>query len=364
MSESARDRPGGVLADIKDAVTVRSALLVIAVLGLGVGFILSYVGALHQPEAKDLPFAVVAPAEIQGPVLIGFNSLPGQPLSPRLAADPRTARAQVADRGTMGALVVDAASTTDTLYVASAAGPSISTTISRIVVAADGQRGRSVRVVDLVPVSPRDSGGLTSFYMAIGWTVAGYLIASILGISSGSRPATFTRATIRLIALALCAFAAGIVGTWLVQYILGALPGPYWPTVAVGTLLVFGAGAVTVLLQIGFGIVGIGLAVLLFVILGNPSAGGAYARALIPPFWRAIGAFLPPGAGTDATRSIAYFGGQDTAQPLLILGGYALVGLVGALLLAVFLRPKGRTPASAAPPPAPSPPTPPTVSAG
>jgi len=361
MSESARERSGGVLADIKDAVTVRSALLVIAVLGLGVGFILSYVGALHQPDAKDLPFDVVAPAEIQGPVLIGFNTLPGQPLSPRLVADARTARARVADRSTMGALVVDANSTTDTLYVASAAGPSISTTISRIVVAAEGRRQRSVRVVDLVPVATHDSGGLSSFYMAIGWTVAGYLIASILGISSGSRPATPTRAVIRLIVLALCAFTAGIVGTWLVQHILGALPGAFWPTVAVGTLLVFGAGAVTIALQIAFGVIGIGIAVLLFVILGNPSAGGAYARALIPQFWRAIGAFLPPGAGTDATRSIAYFGGQHTAQPLLILGGYALVGLVAALLLAAFLRPKDPHPDKRAAEPTP-PVAPPSVS--
>jgi len=209
-----------------------------------------------------------------------------------------------------------------------------------------------VRVVDLVPVSTRDSGGLSSFYLAIGWTVTGYLIASILAISSGTRPTTPTRATIRLIALAVCAFAAGIVGTWLVQHILGALPGAYWPTVAVGTLLVFGAGAVTVALQIAFGVVGIGVAVLLFVILGNPSAGGAYARALIPPFWRGIGAFLPPGAGTDATRSIAYFGGQHTAQPLLILGGYALIGLVAALLLAAFLHPKDAAAAPAAPAPA------------
>lgn len=350
-SESAHDRSGGVLADVKDAVTIRSALLVIAVLALGVGFILSYVGALHEPDAKNLPVDVVAPAEIQGPVLSGFNALPGRPLNPSLVADARTARARVADRSTMGGLVVTANSTTDTLYVASAAGPSLSSAITRIVVAAEGRRQRSVRVVDVVPVSTRDSGGLSSFYMAIGWTVAGYLIASILGISSGSRPATPARAAIRLIVLALCAFAAAIVGTWLVQHILGALPGAYWPTVAVGTLLVFGAGAVTVALQIAFGVVGIGVAVLLFVILGNPSAGGAYARPLIPQFWRAIGAFLPPGAGTDATRSIAYFGGQHTAQPLLILGGYALVGLLGGLLLALFLRPKDRAAAPAAPPP-------------
>ncbi len=340
-----------VLAEIRDAVTVRSFLLVICVLGLGLGFILSYVGALHHPAAKNLPFDVVAPAEIQGPVLSGFGTLPGQPLSPRLVNDEQTARTRVTSRTTTGALIVDPASTRDTLYVASAAGPSISSALTRIVDAAEARQQRTVRVVDLVPVFAQDSGGLSSFYAAVGWTVAGYLIAAILGISAGARPATPTRAAIRLIVLALCAAVAGIAGAWLVQHVLGALPGPFWPLAAVGALLVFGAGALTIALQVAFGVVGIGLAVLLFVILGNPSAGGAYARAMIPPFWRAIGAFLPPGAGTDAARSIAYFGGQHTAQPLFVLTAYAGVGLIAALGLAALLRPRpaaGAVPEAAA----------------
>jgi hypothetical protein len=338
---------GGMTAGIRDAVTTRSLLLVIGVLGLGLGFILSYIGGLHHPQAKNLPFDVVAPAAIQGPVLIGFNSLPGQPLSPRLVSDPATARARVADRTSTGALIVNPLATADTLYVASAAGPSISTALTQIIGTAEGQQNRSVRVVDLVQVSPQDSGGLTSFYLAVGWTIAGYLIAAILGISSGARPATLTRAAIRLLALALCSFIAGLVGAWLAQNVLGAQPGPYWPLVGVGTLVVFGAGAVTIALQIAFGLAGIGLAVLLFVIIGNPSAGGAYARALIPPFWRAIGAFLPPGAGTDTARSIAYFGGQNTAQPLAVLSAYAGIGLIASLGLAALLHPKPSEPASA-----------------
>jgi len=145
---------------------------------------------------------------------------------------------------------------------------------------------------------------------------------------------------VRLVTLALCAAAAGIGGAWLVQHVLGALPGAFWPLAGAGALLVFGAGALTMALEIAFGVAGIGVAVLLFVILGNPSAGGAYARALIPPFWRAIGAFLPPGAGTDAARSIAYFDGAHTAQPLYVLGCYAVVGLLASLGLAVLVRPR------------------------
>ncbi|MGH6657882.1 MAG: ABC transporter permease, partial [Actinocrinis sp.] len=334
-----------VRAQIKDAVTPRSALLVLATLGLGIGFILSYVGGLHHPTPRDLPFDIVAPAQIQAQTVSGLSRLPGHPLTPRLVTDAPTARARVADRTSTGALVLDPSGTTDTLYVASAAGPSISNALTTIIRSAEARQQRTVEVRDLVPVAAQDSGGLGSFYLAVGWTVAGYLIASILGVSAGQRsnrlgPATLARAVIRLIALGLCAIVAGIVGAWLVQHVLGAAPGPFWPLAGVGALVVFGAGAVTTALQTAFGVAGIGLAVLLFVILGNPSAGGAYARALLPPFWRAIGAFFPPGAGTDAARSISYFNGARTAEPLFILACYAVVGLLATLALVVVLRPR------------------------
>lgn len=338
------ERAPGPWSQIKDAVRPRSAILVLATLCLGVGFILSYVGALHHPTPRNLPFDVVAPAAVQARTVAGLADLPGEPLSPRLITDAGTARARVADRSSTGALVVDPAGSTDTLYIASGAGPSISNAVTKVIESVEARQQRTVTVHDLVPVAAADNGGLSSFYLAVGWTVTGYLIASILGVSAGTRPATPTRAVVRLIALAACACVAGGAGAWLVEHELGALPGGFWATALVGALVVFGAGAVTMALQVAFGVLGIGIAVLLFVILGNPSAGGAYARALIPPFWRAIGAFFPPGAGTDAVRSIAYFGGARTAEPLFILGGYCVIGLLGTLGLASVLRPKAVAP--------------------
>ncbi len=337
------ERAPGVWSEIRDAVRPRSAILVLATLCLGVGFILSYVGALHHPAPRNLPFDVVAPSAVQAQTVSGLADLPGKPLTPRLISDAQTARARVADRTSTGALVIDPTSNTDTLYVASAASPSISNAVTKVIDGVEAKQQRSVTVHDLVPVSALDNGGLSSFYMAVGWTVTGYLIASILGVSAGTRPAPPTRAIVRLIALALSACVAGGVGTWLVQQKLGALPGGFWPMALVGALVVFGAGAVTMALQVAVGVLGIGVAVLLFVILGNPSAGGAYSRALIPPFWRSIGAFFPPGAGTDAVRSVAYFGGAQTAAPLFILGCYCVIGLLATLGLASVLRPKPAT---------------------
>jgi hypothetical protein len=70
----------------------------------------------------------------------------------------------------------------------------------------------------------------------------------------------------------------------------------------------------------------------LFVILGNPSAGGAYQAPLLPPFWRAISSYLPNGAGTEAVRRIVYFDGHGVMHPIVVLAAWIIGG--AALTLA------------------------------
>lgn len=66
------------------------------------------------------------------------------------------------------------------------------------------------------------------------------------------------------------------------------------------------------------------------------SAGGAFPLPMLPPFWKAIGPALPPGAGTWSARSIAYFKGNDMTGPMLVLSAWAVVGSVVALLAAAL----------------------------
>jgi len=339
----ARTRPGTVWADVLDAISLRSFLLVIGTLGLGIGFVLSYDGALHNPTLQNLPVTIVSQSQQATQQIVGqIGALPGGMLAPSGGTDVATATRQVADRKTGAAFVYNVSGTQDTLIVASAAGSAQAAAVEKVFTSVDQKQGRTLTVNDVVPAGSRDFDGLSAFYLVVGWCVTGYLIASILGISAGTRPATITRAVIRLVTVALCGFVAALVGTLIVQrHELGALGGAFWPMVATGTLLILGVGAITMALEIAFGVIGIGLAVLLVVVLGNPSAGGAFPRSMLPPFWRAIGAFLPPGAGTDSVRSIAYFGGAQTGYPLLILGAYAALGiLLSMLLCALKPRPK------------------------
>ena len=71
--------------------------------------------------------------------------------------------------------------------------------------------------------------------------------------------------------------------------------------------------------------------ILLFVILGNPAAGGAFARPLLPGFWGTVGGLLPPGAGVDLVRSVLFFDGARVLGPIVVLLGWALLGATFAL---------------------------------
>ena len=98
-----------------------------------------------------------------------------------------------------------------------------------------------------------------------------------------------------------------------------------------GALVVFAAAATTVAFQVLWGVIGIGVTILLFVVMGNPSAGGSYPATLLPPFWRTVGQWLPPGAGTTAVRNTVYFSGNAIDRPLWVLAGYAVLGTAVAV---------------------------------
>ncbi|MET9095020.1 DUF3533 domain-containing protein [Streptomyces cyaneofuscatus] len=340
--------------EVKNAVTPRAALLVIGVLGLQLLFIASYVGALHKPKPTDVAFGVVAPQQMSQQLVSQLDGLPGGPLDPRTVSSEAEAREQIMNRDIDGALIISPEGRTDTLLVASGGGTVLSSALERILTQVEAGQQRTVRTVDVAPASPDDFDGLSSFYLVVGWCVGGYLCASILAISAGTKPANRQRALIRTAVMAVYAVAGGIGGAVIIGPILGALPGSVWGLAGLGALVVFSVGMITLALEALTGIVGIGLAVLIIVIAGNPSAGGAFPLPMLPDFWRAIGPALPPGAGTWVARSIAYFRGNAVTGPLLVLSAWAVAGTALTLLLSMRRRGgrgDGRTEATSSPSP-------------
>ncbi|MEU3712237.1 DUF3533 domain-containing protein [Streptomyces catenulae] len=336
------------LQEVRSAVSARAALLVIGVLGLMVAFITSYAGAFHSPKPTDVALGVVAPEQARGQLVTKLDGLPGSPLDPRAVPSRAAALQQLRDRKIDAVLVVDPRSTTDRLLVASGGGAALSQATEAVVGAALKAEGRTVRTEDVRPAADGDSRSLSSFYLVVGWCVGGYLCAAILAISAGARPANTHRAVIRLGALAVYSIVAGLAGAVVIGPVLNALPGSLFGLWGLGALVVFAVGATTLAFQTLLGVIGIGLAILVIVVFGNPSAGGAYPYPLLPPFWRAIGPALPPGAGTWASRSIAYFGGNGMTSALWILGAWAVGGVLLSVVLAA-LRDRDRRNNSLAP---------------
>jgi hypothetical protein len=329
----------GFLGELWDAVAPgRTFALVIAVLLIQLGFVLSYVGAFHHPTPHGVPIAVVAPAQISGQLVGELNAIHGHPLHATAVADQTIGRTRLRHGLTSGVLIVNPSGKTDALLVAGGGGAATATAVEDVIAQAEATQHRSATVTDVVPAQPGDARGLTGFYLVVGWLIGGYLVAALLGIATRARPATTRRAIIRLIVLVPYAILSGLGAAIIVGPVLGALTGHLLAITALGALIVYCAATVTMAFQVLLGTLGVGLTLILFVILGNPSAGGAYPAPLLPGFWRAISGALPNGAGVEALRRIVYFGSYNITDNLLIISLYivtaAAIALIGTTLLA------------------------------
>jgi hypothetical protein len=120
----------------------------------------------------------------------------------------------------------------------------------------------------------------------------------------------------------------GIGGTLIVHTILGFLGGGWWTQALIGMLVVFCVSVFANGLQTFLGLVGTGIVIGLFVILGNPSGAGPWPRNMLPAFWRTIGPWLPNFQGTNAVRGVAYFHSQGLSTAIWVFVIYAAIGVI------------------------------------
>ncbi len=344
---AAPQAPETFAEELRDAFAPRTILLVVGVAVLCLGFLLSYLGAFHHPTPSRIPVAVVAPEQVSSQFVDQLNGIDGRPVEATAVADEGTARRELQRAETSAVLIVDATGTRDQLLVASGGGAAVASAVERVLTQAEAAQQRTVSVTDAVPHQDGDAQGSSVFYVVISAVLAGYLLAAVLGMAKGARPATFRRVLWRLAATVPYALVIGLGTAVITGPVLGALTGHTAAIFLMATLLTLTAATVTMAFQILFGILGIGATILVFVILGNPSAGGAYPYPLLPPFWRALGPVLPNGAAVDALRRIVYFDGAGAAVHVWTVVIWAVAGAALAVL-AGLLRERRRAAASSA----------------
>jgi hypothetical protein len=288
------------------------------VLGVQGLFVVSYVGALHNPKPHDLPFGVVgAPAA-------GLAAAVDKQLSLRTTtyAGASAAARAIDRRNIYGALMTGPSGTR--LFVAPAAsnGAAIALTTAFTKVAAAG--GQKLTVVQVHPLSAGDSVGIVPFLVVMALVVGGYLSATMATTVGGA-------AAIRRHAPILAVVAViGALATYLIAGpLLGGIPsGHFLELWGIFTLLMLAVAFAAAGLQTLFGTIGTLIVIVVFVVFGAPAAGGSVARPFLPSFWGTIGPYLPPGAGTTAVRNTIYFDGNGIGKSLIVLAAYLVAGAV------------------------------------
>jgi hypothetical protein len=336
MNQSEVDNALSITADrgtIDRQTVVRGSVAILAAIIVGLGFVWSFVGALHKPAFHKVPIAVLGPPELTRALSSG-----GEFAVTRV--DSRQAAIEKVDHhNALGGIVVGP-SGIDVL-VASAAGLTVSSALSTDLppkLSAAAPAGTPVRVIDVVPAPKNDALGLSPFFLALSIAIGNYIGAIFFGLAFGVKPVG-RRVWWRLLGVSIIGLILGL-GEVAVVYAIGPLHGHYVPLVLGSILLGLSVSYITVGLQSFLGILGTTCAILIFVVLGNPASGGPVPNQLLPGIWRTIGPYLPNGAGTDLFRSVAYFGGHNLTRPLLVLFSYLAVGVVFAVA-SVRARPLG-----------------------
>ncbi|GAA2780085.1 hypothetical protein GCM10010441_00930 [Kitasatospora paracochleata] len=289
-------------------------------------FATNYMSASHAPKATDLPFGTVGTS----PVLAAAE----QAISLKVTPYPDEAAAKTAmDQARIfGALV--STGTSNTLIVVPSMSDLAPLDLAVRFEAAAKATGQTLTVQQYAPtpLAPKDPFGLVQGLMLVPLLIGGYMSSTLLMAATG-------RAAGRWRAAQLAGFAlvSGLLIDVIVCYWLQGFPsGKFWITWPICALIVAVVAFVAAILQKLLGPVGTLVTVVVIVLFGNPSSGGASGVPYLPAFWRDIGPWLPPRNGYLLLHRTIYFDGHGTGQALTTLLVY--LGVAAAVLIVLDLR--------------------------
>ena len=308
---------------------------VVAALALLTIFVFSFLYAGANPRPHDLPVGIAGPAAATAPVAAAVERRATSEFEVARYPSEQAAREAIDGREIYGALVVGAGP--PRLLKASGASAAVAGLLEGTVQAEAGSLGE-VAVEDVKPLAAGDPRGAALGLMLLPLVIVSIVMPVLLTVRS---PGLGARTT--LAALVAFSLAGGLIAVGIAVW-LDALPGSYLALSGVAALTMLAVSATTSAFFALLGLLGAGLGFLAFLIVGNVASGAATAPELLPGLWRAVGPYLPPGAGVAAIRGVAYFGGAGLWPPLAVLAAFALGG---GLMMVVLRRRAGGPPAEA-----------------
>jgi hypothetical protein len=276
----------------------------------------TYVWSQHGVVAHNLPWGQVGSssmtAKVQKKISLDVHQYPNQSDMEQAATETKIYGGFVASSNTL--VISEAAS----LW---APGP-MAAAYEEAAKAA-GQK-LQVKVVNKLP--PMDPEGAVPGLCLFALLVAGYLAAALV-LGRTRRAAGHRRVAIM--------FGYSVVTALVVNLITGPGFGAYpdirsnfWPLWGEFAFIILAVMLFASVLQYLIGPLGTLVTVITIIFFGSPSTGGVNGVAYLPPFWQAIGVFLPPRNGLLLIRNTLYFKGNALTVPVIVLGTYVVVGVV------------------------------------
>ncbi|MFF4897863.1 hypothetical protein [Streptomyces sp. NPDC001068] len=314
-------------------------------------FVTCYIGLTRDPQPHRIPVAVTGEK-----LADRVQQALGDSIDVRRGDTAAEARDALLHRDVVAVLGTGAHHKDLKLDIASANGLSTTSAVTKLATAYAHGAGRHITVSDVVPLEQYDARGLAGFYVSFGVTLSGFALAqNVVGLSN------LLHLRHRFTLMTAFAAASGLVAAAIAGPILGAVPAPYLPLAFVLALLAAAAAFTTKMLATYIGPLGIPVATLLLLTVGNSTSGATIGINLMPSGARVLSELLPPGAAVRAVADLSYFQGSHVLAPLATLVLWA----AGSAVLLTFRASGPGRPASApseprtVPEPAPTPaPTP------
>jgi hypothetical protein len=296
-------------------------------------FAFNYMDAGHQPVATNLPFGVTGSSPILANAENRFS------LKVTRYPDESAVKTAISQAKLYGALIpASKAGTPSTLIVVPSASDLAPGDLAL-------QFGRAAKAVGLplrvqayapVPLSKKDPFGLVESLMLLPMLIGGYVAAAMAKAATGAAAARWRDA-----ALLGFAIVAGLVVDVIACFWLGGFPtSRFWIVWPICSLIIATVAVVCTLLQHLLGAAGTFLTIIVIILFGNPSSGGANGVPYLPTFWRDIGPYLPPRNAYILLHQTIYFHGHGTSLALGVLLIYLVVAVVAGFLL-WFRNPQG-----------------------
>ena len=292
-------------------------------------FAVNYMSAEHAPKATDMPFGVTGSSPILTTAEKTFS------LKVTHYPDEAAVKDAIGQAKIWGALIpASTAGAPSTLIVV----PSISD-LSPLDIALQFEHaakiaGQKLKVQQYapVPLAKKDPFGLVPSLMLIPLLIGGYMSATLLMAATGKAAGRWRAAQLAGFAIAAGLAVDLVVGVWLQGY----ASDKFWIVWPICSLIIAAVAFVAAVLQKLIGAAGTLLTIIVIILFGNPSSGGANGVPYLPTFWRDIGPYLPPRNGYILLHHTIYFSGHGTTQALVVLLVYLAVA--AAILIVLDLR--------------------------